>query len=106
MTNSGDSYQGEGSGGRPLADASALETRWEQAALYPPEVVMATLRISYIPETHHAQWQIEVNNPVTNELLAMSSVPHRDARSADHALSEAFVDLRQRWDAITDPDPF
>ena len=106
MTNSGDSYHGEGSGGRPLADVTGVAQTWDQTVLFPPEVVMATLRISYIPETHHAQWQIEVNNPVTNELLAMSSVPHRDARSADHALSEAFVDLRQRWDAITDPDPF
>lgn len=67
---------------------------------------MATLRIAYIPETHHAQWQIECKNPLTDELLAMSSVPHRDARSAAHALSEAFTDLRVRWQELCDPDPF
>jgi hypothetical protein len=106
LTNSGDSQQGEGSGGRGLADVTALGTAWSQPGLIPPDVVQATLRIAYIPETHHAQWQLEVQNPVTGELLAMSSVPHRDARSADHALSEAFVDLRRRWGDVCDPDPF
>lgn len=74
--------------------------------MLPPDVVQATLRVAYIPETHHAQWQIEVSNPVTGELLAMESVPHRDTASAMTALSEAFVDLRRRWSDVVDPDPF
>lgn len=106
MTSSANSHQEEGSGGRPLAGADDLQRSWTQTTIFPPDVIQATVRLAYIPETRHAQWQIEVINPVTNELLSMSSVPHCEVRSHSGALSEAFVDLRARWEDLCNPDPF
>lgn len=74
--------------------------------LFPPDLVQATVRLAWIRETAHAQWQIEVINPVTDELLAMSSVPHRNAPSAQEALEVALQDLSVLWLEVTDPDPF
>lgn len=106
MTNSGKSQQGEGSGGRGLADVTQVSEGWTSAPLFPPPHVMATLRIAYIAETGHAQWQFEVSDPITSELLAMSSVPHRDASGYQDALQQAFVDLHRRWEDVCNPDPF
>lgn len=106
MTTSGKSQQGEGSGGRGLADDSRGEQAWTQTTLYPPEVVSATLRVAWIAETGHLQWQIEVSDPLTSELLAMQSVPHRQADSAQHAITQALTGLRIAWDDVMDPDPF
>jgi hypothetical protein len=51
----------------------------EQAALPGfdlPPVVEVLVRVGMVPEANHLQWQIEVRNPVTQELLAMESCPH------------------------------
>lgn len=41
-----------------------------------PGVLEFTIRVGVVPESDHLQWQFEARNPVTNELLAMESVPH------------------------------
>lgn len=41
-----------------------------------PPVVEVTLRVGIVAESDHLQWQVEVRNPVTHELLAMESKPH------------------------------
>lgn len=89
-----------------MANASQGSQRWVQTTVFPPEHVMATVRLAWIRETGHAQWQIEVQDPITNELFAMHSVPHRDARSASEALEVALQDLAALWVEVTDPDPF
>ena len=41
-----------------------------------PPVVEITLRVGIVLDTDHGQWQLEVRNPITNELLAMESCHH------------------------------
>lgn len=41
-----------------------------------PPVVAITLRVGLVVAEDHGQWQLEVRNPVSDELLAMESCPH------------------------------
>lgn len=43
-----------------------------------PDVIEITLRIGFVTSSQHGQWQAEVRNPVTGELLDMYSRPHFD----------------------------
>lgn len=43
-----------------------------------PDVVEITLRVGFVTSSQHGQWQLEVRNPVSGELLAMFSRPHFD----------------------------
>lgn len=98
------SGQGSARGAFPLTFPEDVE--WSQTRICPPGVLQATLRIGWIPDSHHAQWQIELEDPVTRELLAMRSSPHLLAHSPLQVLQLAMQDLERLWIEVADPDPF
>ena len=60
-----------------------------QTALFAPGVVDVTLRVGLIPRENHLQWQLEVRNAVTDELLAMESRPHASIADLESEIARA-----------------
>ena len=48
---------------------------WEQLRLLPDEVIEATLRIGVVIEADHLQWQLDVRDPRSGDLISMQSRP-------------------------------
>lgn len=59
-----------------------------------PRVIELTLRFGLIVEEGHGQWQLEVRNPLTGELLGMASRPHFDLANLSPECSRAVLRLR------------
>ena len=91
---------------RSEGSANLPETAWSTTALFPPTNFECLLRIGHVAETSHVQWQLEVYVPNTRELLAMASVPHRNAQSPLSGALLALHDLEYRLRELLDPDPF
>jgi len=90
----------------PSVDMDAEDARWVQQRLFPPSVVEAVLRVGWVAETGHLQYQCEIFDPKTRELFAMASVPHRAARSAPDAIQQALTGLLALFLESVDPEPF
>lgn len=90
----------------PPADNDAPDVHWVQQRLFPPTVVEVVLRVGWVAETGHLQWQCEVFDPNTRELFAMQSVPHRSCRSAQDAGQQALTGLLSLFLEAVDPEPF
>lgn len=55
---------------------------WCQERLFGEPVIEATLRIGVVAESSHVQYQFELRNPESGELLAMRSWPAAPVRAA------------------------
>lgn len=59
------------------ATTPAIE--WEQLSLLREEVVEVTLRLGFVVQADHMQWQITVRDPSAGALLGMLSSPATSA---------------------------
>jgi len=59
-----------------MSTNSARVNSWEQGALFAGATVEVILRVGIVPSVDHAQFQLEVVDPRSHELLAMRSWPH------------------------------
>lgn len=66
---------------------------WEQLSLTTPGPRELILRIGTFPQADHAQFQIELREAGTHELVAMSSRPHV-------AWSEVMSEAEQWFEAV------
>lgn len=60
---------------------------WEQLQLFPSPTYEITLRYGVVADVDHVQWQLEVRDPATGELLSMKSVWTTTVRLAEARLS-------------------
>jgi hypothetical protein len=54
----------------------------------------------------HAQWQVEVRDPVQGVLLGMASGPHRETHRWDRWIAEVDAELIAALAQLTSPFPF
>lgn len=87
-------------------ESDAADQGWVQTRLFPPSTFEAHLRVGYVAESEHVQWQVEVFEPGTKELLAMASVHHRHAVSPLQAAELALLGLERLLGEVFNPDPF
>jgi len=58
----------------PSTDPPTIHTWTQQSLLQEaPDVIEVTIRLGFIPGSHHARWMVETHNAVTGDLLAMTS---------------------------------
>ena len=86
--------------------ADRFEDGWFQQQIVPAKVIEATLRIGIVEDVDHAQVQIEVCDPTTKVLIAMSSHPHMPIRDAQRSARIALVELFNQIDEAMERDPF
>ena len=63
------------------------ETDWAQLSLLPLPVVEMQLRIGFVSETNHVQWQLRTTDPAAGTLLGMVSCPHDQMHAREAWLS-------------------
>lgn len=56
---------------------------WEQLSLTGDEVYEITARIGIVRDAAHVQYQLELRNPVTDELIELWSLPARHPETLD-----------------------
>lgn len=66
-----------------------MSTSWYQQALTPHTVLECNIRVGLIPEQDHAQWLVELKDPLTGILLAQESCPHFRVAQLPEQLAEA-----------------
>lgn len=86
-----------------MTDISTGVNGWEQTRLINPDVFQITLQIGLLPPENHYQWQIEVENPVSGELLACWSRPHFNLDAMPTEIAAMVEALRAWIDVATDP---
>lgn len=59
-----------------MSEKDVFKDGWYQDQLFEPTVIEAHLIIGVIPDSDHAQIQIELRDPMTKILVALTSVPH------------------------------
>lgn len=59
---------------------------WTQETLLPPDAVEITLRLGFVGQASHGQWQLEVRNATDGQLLSMLSCPHFHVRETPDVL--------------------
>lgn len=83
-----------------MAGHDVFKDGWYQEQLFEPTVVEAHLIIGVIPDSDHAQIQIELRDPLSKILVALVSVPHMPLvqvrMRATAALAELLAQLEER----------
>lgn len=59
---------------------------WEQLELFPAPVYEISLRYGVVAEADHVQWQLEVRDATSGELLSLKSVWHTSVQLAEARL--------------------
>ena len=78
---------------------------WEQTMLLVPEVLELTLRVGLVVSTEHAQFQLEVMDPSTQELVALVARPHVKFGDVDGVLRVLLGELTEFVEKWTGPFP-
>lgn len=83
-----------------MAGHDVFKDGWYQEQLFEPTVIEAHLIIGVIPDSDHAQIQIELRDPMTKILVALTSVPHMPLVQvrvrSQAALAELLAQLEER----------
>lgn len=61
---------------------------WEQLLLVEPVATELTLRVGIVPESEHLQFQLEMTDASSGELLALQSWPHVPFHRGELAFAE------------------
>lgn len=69
-----------------------MENAWYQQSLTPPDVIEVNARFGWIPSTDHAQWLVEVKDPVAGVLIGSWSMPHAQGEHAAERAVDALVE--------------
>lgn len=75
-------------------------TVFTQTAFFAPGVVHIDLRLGLMPREDHLQWQLEVRNAVSGELIAMESHPHAPIYELERQLARAVIAMSDAARAI------
>lgn len=67
--------------------------QWVQLSIEPPPVIEVILRVGIVPQSEHAQIQIEARDVTRGDLIAMTSWPHVDLSVLDSRLPDALSEL-------------
>lgn len=76
---------------------------WRQLGLFPPDVVVITLRVGIMVRDDHVQWQIDVRDGAHAELLAMVSRPHATLESLQAELETAQAGVQELARQVLEP---
>ena len=71
------------------ARKTPVKRRTETLFDLPPDAVEITISLGFVPSGDHAQWQVEVKDPATGQLLALASRPHLSMARMMDTLEEA-----------------
>lgn len=77
---------------------------WEQLQVFPREGFQIDVSVGLLPVENHYQWQIEVRDLATGDLVAMFSRPHFVLDMLDDELSSV-LDMLRTWSSVA-VDPF
>lgn len=106
MTNHVQPHQGEGSGGRALADVIGPTVNQIQTLISPPECIRIDLVVHREPHEGVYGYAMEVSDPHTKELLAKVAVPVVRDTSAMRLPTRIATALGALLREVLDPDPF
>jgi len=73
--------------------------------LFPLDVIKVRLDIGCVVGQNHAQWQVEVFDPVTKERLYLASRPAESLHSPLRLIEEATTGLAEFLEEIMEPFP-
>lgn len=76
---------------------------WEQLLLVEPVATELTLRVGIVPESEHLQFQIEMTDASSGELLALQSWPHVRFCDVDRGFARACEAIAQHLRDRTAP---
>jgi hypothetical protein len=68
-------------------------TQWEQLSFDKAPVYELLIRVGLVPESDHAQIQIECHDATRGELIALSSWPHLDPFALEARLQDALAEF-------------
>lgn len=106
MTTEGIFTSGQGYRERSDSSSAVGGPSWVQPGFIAPTNVLATLTLAYDCDKRAARYQIEVQNPVTRELLALRSRPFHYDVTSQQALRQATTWLQGALDQLGVGDPF
>lgn len=73
--------------------------------LFPLDVIEIRLQIGVVVSQTHAQWQLQVMDPVTRERLALTARPSEAITSPSRLIEEATAGLVELLEEIMEPFP-
>lgn len=76
---------------------------WGQMVLVPPAASEITVRLGLVPESNHAQLQLEVTSATDGVLLAMASWPHFPISEIPDRLADLLGDVARWSEELSQP---
>lgn len=89
-----------------VSESDAVGKRWVQQTFFPPDVVRVSLTMHLEPGADRFDYDVEISDPETKELLAMLAAPSQSTTSILNSLTVAMRRLSDLVYDCLDPAPF